>query len=125
MWKKVNDVVFAGHRTLVKPLQSLNGEEFTVLNTLNNNAHGSYATMLTVYSIVRLDTFEISQIEKHLSHWKRLCDYLNHIEGLFKAGRDKSVALGALRNMHKPLLEWQREAKGKQEKLAAMPTPQP
>jgi hypothetical protein len=119
MWKKVNDAVFAGHGTLVKPLLSPNGEEFTVLNTLNNNAHGSYATMLTVYSIVRLNTFEISQIEKHLDHWKRLCDYLNHIEQLFKAGRDKSVALAAMRNMHKPASQWQKEAKEQQEQLAA------
>jgi hypothetical protein len=124
MWKKVNEVVFAGHGTLIKPLQSLNGEEFTVMNTLNSNAHGSYATMLTVYSIVRLNTFEISSIQKHLSHWQRLCDYLNHIEGLFKAGRDKSVVLGALRNMHKPLSQWQKEAAEEQEKLASAKAPQ-
>ena len=124
MWKKVNAAVFQGHGTLVKPLQSLNGEEFTVINTLNNNAHGSYATMLTVYSIVRLHTFELSQIEKHLNHWKRLCDYLNHIEGLFKAGRDKSVALSALRNMHKPLAEWQKEWKEQQEKPASEQEPE-
>lgn len=109
MWKKVNQVVFEGRGTLVKTLYGSTGEEFTVMNTLNNNAHGSYQTMLTCYSIVRLNTFEISSINKHLSHWKRLCDYLHHMEGLFKAGREKSVVLGAIRNMHKPLSEWQKQ----------------
>jgi hypothetical protein len=62
LWKKVNSAVFGGNGTLMQPLRSLNGEEFTVINTLHQNAHGSYATMLTVISLVQLNGVDPAQM---------------------------------------------------------------
>lgn len=47
MWKKVNEVVFEGNGTLFKEQVGLRGEVFTTMNTLNQNAHNSFSTMLT------------------------------------------------------------------------------
>jgi hypothetical protein len=47
MWKKVNEVVFEGNGTLFKEQVGLDGEVFTTMETLNQNAHNSFSTMLT------------------------------------------------------------------------------
>ncbi len=47
MWKEVNRVVYDGRGTLDQKQLGLNGEEFTAMNTLNNSAHASLATVVT------------------------------------------------------------------------------
>ena len=125
LWKKVNSAVFGGNGTLMQPLRSLNGEEFTVINTLHQNAHGSYATMLTVISLVQLNGVDPAQMQKHVRHWMRLCDFLNYMEGMFKAGKKREHVLAGVRNISRPFSQIQKEAKEKQENLAAAPPSQP
>lgn len=85
MWKKVNEVVFEGNGTLFKEQVGLSGEVFTTMDTLNQNAHNSFSTMLTTVSTARSKPEEWQpRIKKHVEHWQRYVEYLNHVRGARK-----------------------------------------
>jgi hypothetical protein len=111
MWKKVNEVVFEGNGTLFNQQVGLSGQVFTTMDTLNQGAHNSFATMLTTVSIVRAKPEEWHpRIKKHVEHWQKYVEYLNHIEQLFRAGRKKEHVLQAIINMHRSIKRWQEVA---------------
>ena len=112
MWKKVNEVVFEGNGTLFNQQVGLSGQIFTTMDTLNQGAHNSFSTMLTTVSIVRAKPEEWHpRIEKHVKHWQRYVEYLNHIEQLFRAGRNKEHVLQAIINMHRSIKRWEEVAR--------------
>ncbi len=112
MWKKVNEIVFEGNGTLFKEQVGLNDEVFRPMDTLNQNAHNSFSTMLTTISVVRSNTQEWQpRIKKHVQHWQKYVEYLNHIEQLFRAGRRKEDVLQAIINMHRSIKRWEEVAR--------------
>ena len=112
MWKKVNAIVFEGNGTLFKEQVGLNGEVFTPMDTLNQSAHNSFSTMLTTISVVRSNAQEWQpRIKKHVEHWQKSVEYLNHIEQLFRAGRRKEDVLQAIINMHRSIKRWEEVAR--------------
>jgi hypothetical protein len=112
MWKAVNETVFEGNGTLFKEQVGLKGELFTPMDTLNQNAHNSFSTMLTTISIARSKPEEWQpRIKKHIEHWQKQVEYLNHIEGLFRAGREKADVLQAITNMHRSIKRWEEVAR--------------
>ena len=112
MWKKVNGVVFEGNGTLFTEQVGLSGETFTPMNTLNQNAHNSFATMLMTIGIVRSTSEDWqTRVKKHIEHWQKYVEYLNHIEQLFRAGREKTDILQAITNMHRSIKRWEEIAR--------------
>ena len=112
MWKQVNEIVFEGNGTLFKEQVGLNGEVFTPMDTLNQGAHNSFSTMLTTISVVRGKPEEWQpRIKKHVEHWQKYVEYLNHIEQLFRAGRKKEDVLQAIINMHRSIKRWEEVAR--------------
>lgn len=112
MWRKVNEVVFEGNGTLLEEKIGLKGETFTAMDALNQGAHNSFSTMLTTIGIVRAKPEEWHpQIKKHIEHWQKQVEYLNHIEGLFRAGREKADVLQAIINMHRSIKRWEEIAR--------------
>jgi hypothetical protein len=112
MWKKVNEVVFESNGTLFKEQVGLRGEVFTTMDTLNQSAHNSFSTMLTTMSIVRFKPEEWQhRIKKHVEHWQKYVEYLNHIEQLFRAGRKQEHVLQAIINMHRSIKRWEEVAR--------------
>jgi hypothetical protein len=108
MWEKVNEIVFEGNGTLFKEQVGLNGGVFTPMDTLNQNAHNSFSTMLTTISVVRSNAQEWQpRIKKHVEHWQKYVEYLNHIEQLFRTGRRKEDVLQAIINMHRSIKRWE------------------
>jgi hypothetical protein len=112
MWRKVNEVVFENNGTLFKDQVGLSGETFTTMTTLNQNAHNSFSTMLMTIGIVRSKSEEWQpRIKKHIEHWQKYVEYLNHIELLFRAGRDRVDVLQAIINMHRSIKRWEEIAR--------------
>lgn len=107
IWRKVNEVIYEGRGELLKERTDPAGKTFTAMDLLNQNAHNSYFTMLMTFNVVR-ESGEgwKTYVQKHIESWQRRVEYLNHIEGLFRAGRDKAVILNAITNMHRPLEAW-------------------
>jgi hypothetical protein len=106
MWKSVNQVVFEGKGNLDRPQSGLSGQEFTAMNTLNDSAHASFATIVTCIGIQR-NPGRASIVQKHLEHWKTLCNYLDYIENMFRGGRTQSEVLAGVKNLHKNPSAWQ------------------
>ncbi|HEV2388513.1 MAG TPA: hypothetical protein VGS20_14800 [Candidatus Acidoferrales bacterium] len=107
MWRKVNEVIYEGRGELLKERTDPGGRTFTAMDLLNQHAHNSYFTMLMTFGIVRKGGNEWkAYVQKHVESWQRRVEYLNHIEGLFRIGRDKTVVLDAITNMHRPLEAW-------------------
>ncbi|MGB8493666.1 MAG: hypothetical protein WCE53_04630 [Candidatus Acidiferrum sp.] len=100
MQKVVNQTVFDGKRTLDRPQSGLSGEQFTVFDTLNNSAHASFATIVTCIEFARKPEFRAPIIDKHLEYWKTLCNNLNHIENMFKAGQSREDVLAEFKKLH-------------------------
>jgi hypothetical protein len=112
MWKMVNEIVFEGNGMLFTEQVGLNGEVFTPMDTLNQSAHNSFSTMLTTISVVRSNPEEWQpRIRKHVQHWQKYVEYLNHIELLFRAGRRKEDVRQAIINMHRSIKRWEEAAR--------------
>jgi hypothetical protein len=68
--------------------------------------------MLTTISIVRSKPEDWQpRIKKHVEHWQKYVEYLNHIELLFRAGRKKEDVLQAIINMHRSIKRWEEVAR--------------
>jgi hypothetical protein len=111
IWRKVNEHVLEGRGTLDKMQPGLTSGQFTPMETINSNAHASFASMVTCIGLARNIEYQ-KQIPRHLEHWTRLCNYLNYMEGMFKAGKAKAHVLAGIRNLHKPLSVWQAKPSG-------------
>ena len=77
MWKEVDRVVYDG-RSMKQ--MGLNGEEFTAMDTLNNAAHASFATIVTCIDVTKNRDKWKHIIDKHIAYWKLLCANLDRIE---------------------------------------------
>jgi hypothetical protein len=93
MWNEVNRVVYDGKGSLNQKQMGLNGEEFTAMNTLNNSAHASFATIVTCIDVSKNREKWRPIIDKHIAYWKTLCNNLDHIEKGFKAGKSSAQVL--------------------------------
>ena len=112
MWKKVNEIVFEGNGTLLTAQVGLDGGVFTPMDTLNQNAHNSFSTMLMTIGIARGKPEEwAAPFKKHVEHWQKYVEYLNHIELLFRDGRKKEDVLQAIINMHRSIKRWEEIAR--------------
>ena len=68
--------------------------------------------MLTTISVVRSKPEEWQpRIKRHVEHWQKYVEYLNHIEQLFRAGRKKEDVLQAIINMHRSIKRWEEVAR--------------
>lgn len=93
MWKAVNRVVYDSKGSLDQKQMGLNGEEFTVMDTLNSSAHASFAAVVTCIDLSKNREKWKPLIEKHIAYWKSLCDNLDHIEKGFKSGKSRADVL--------------------------------
>jgi len=106
MWQKVNKTVFDGKGTLDKKQVGLSGEEFTAMNTLNNSAHASLATIATCIGIVR-NPQRMAIADQHLTVWKTYCNHLDYLEKMFGEGKSKAEVLDGFKNLLKNPSAWQ------------------
>jgi hypothetical protein len=95
----VNRVVYDGKGTLDQKQMGLNGEEFTAMNTLNNSAHASFATIVTCIDVSKNRDKWRPIIDKHIAHWKTLCNNLDLIEKGFKAGKSSAQVLAEFKQL--------------------------
>lgn len=100
MWKKVNDVVFEGRGVFEENQRGLQGEPFTIMDTINSAGHASLASMVMCIGLIRNREYR-RYIPHHLNRWKRMCYDLNYMEEMFKAGKSKRDVLVAIQKIYK------------------------
>jgi len=114
LYKKVNDLVFEGRAKLTDVVPGRSYGEFTPMDTINQGAHVSFASMLTVIGINSLPNEE-TNCENYHKHLDTYLVRLNYMRKMFEQGRSREQVLEGLRMMHKPDSYWieqQRIAKG-------------
>jgi hypothetical protein len=99
IWRKVNEEVLEGKGKLDKTLLGLKGEEFTPMDTINQNAHVSFSTVLTVYDLVRNPGRVREMAGKSLFRWYVFCNYLDYMEQKFREGKSKHYVLVGVRSL--------------------------
>lgn len=100
MWESVNKTVFNGKGVLDKLQTGLSGEQFTAMDTLNSSAHASSATILTCVEFAKKPEFRAPIIDQHLTYMKILCNHLDEIEKMFKAGKSEAAVLKEFKQQH-------------------------
>jgi hypothetical protein len=101
MQKAVNQKVFDSKKCLDITRVGLSGEKFTAFDALNNSAHGSFGTIVTCIEFARKPEFRAPIIDKHVEYWRSLCNDLDYIENLFKAGHSEEQVLTRFKKRHK------------------------
>jgi hypothetical protein len=111
LYSKVNAVVFEGRGPLQVSQPGLNYGEFTPMDTLNDGAHISFKSLMTSISLAKNPNYISGYAGRYFEHLNTYCAYLNHLHGLFKAGRPKDVVLAAAINLHRPASYWEAQQK--------------
>jgi hypothetical protein len=114
LYKKVNDLVFEGRGKLTDVAPGRSYGEFTPMETINQGAHVSFASMLTAIGINSLPNEE-TNFDNYHKHLETYLVRLNYMRKMFEQGRSRDQVLEGLRMMHKPDSYWieqQRLAKG-------------
>jgi hypothetical protein len=114
LYKKVNDLVFEGRGKLTDVTPGRSYGEFTPMDTINQGAHVSFASMLTAIGINSLPNEE-TNFDNYRKHLETYLVRLNYMRKMFEQGRSRDQVLEGLRRMHKPDSYWieqQRVAKG-------------
>jgi hypothetical protein len=101
-YREVNKVILQGKGKLDFEQPGMYSGTFKAMDMLNDAAHASFGGLATATMFYR-DPAKAPSVDAWCKHLNTYCAYLNHMYELFKAGRDKSVVLAALKNMHAPL----------------------
>ena len=112
IYAQVNKAILDGRGVLKDTQPGLQFGTFTPMKTIHNAAHASFQSLLTWKSSKEYPESVQGFPEKYIKHIETYRAYLNHVGNLFAAGRDKSVILTALRNMHSPFAPVKDDAKG-------------
>lgn len=121
LYKKVNSLVFEGRGKLTDITPGRSYGSFTPMETINQGAHVSFASMLTAIGINSLP-LEERNFDNYRKHLDAYLTRLNYMRKMFEQGRSREQVLEGLRMMHKPDSYWieqQRLAKGGTEALVS------
>jgi len=105
LYKKVNASVFDGRGKLTDVISGRSYGSFTPMETINQGAHVSFASMLTAIGINSLPAEE-RNLDNYRKHLDTYLVRLNHMRKMFEQGRSREQVLEALRMMHKPDSYW-------------------
>jgi hypothetical protein len=101
MYEAVNRIIYEGRGGLTVSKPGLNSGEFTPMEILHHGAHTSFYSLLTSVSIAQTGQMPIFA-DKYYKHLDVYCTRMDYISKMFQAGREKSVVLEAVKQLHRP-----------------------
>lgn len=116
-YRQVNRLVFEGRGLLLADQPGLNYGTFKPMETLHDGAHASFKAFLTVIGMRKNPEF-LPSAEAYTKHLLTYCKYLDYMEGMLRAGKEKKHVLEGVKNLHRPATHWQ----ASQAKVASSPT---
>jgi hypothetical protein len=103
IYEQFNEKILDGRGKVKETKPGLTFGNFTPMKTTHNAAHGSFQTLFACQASKIFPQGLGDLPQQYIQHIETYRRYLHHTGQLFAAGRDKSIVLQALRNMHKPL----------------------
>jgi hypothetical protein len=120
-YRKVNEVVFHNQTDWEAITPGLNGDSFTIMETLNDGAHVSFKSLLMARGYY--DHAELVMTpERFAEYIKKQIAKLNYMHGMFKAGKPRENVLDGVQAMYRPKSYWDEQQRIAREKTPA-PTP--
>jgi hypothetical protein len=98
-----NRAVLDGRGELKETKPGFKFGTFTPMKTIHNATHVSFQTLITWRSSKQYPESVQGFPEKYVGHVEKCRLYLDQVGKLLGAGRDKSLVLKVLRNMHSPI----------------------
>jgi hypothetical protein len=107
-YRSVNKIVFEGRGLLLDDQPGLSYGTFKPMETLHDGAHVSFKAFLTVIGMKKNPEFLPSQ-QTYVQHLVTYCKYLDYMEEMFNAGKEKKHVLDGVINLHRPASYWQEQ----------------
>jgi hypothetical protein len=101
LYAKVNKVVFDGKGQMQVSQPGLTQGTFKPMHILHGGAHGSFHAFLTCIGLSR-NPENLPSPQEHREHLQKYCAYLEYMNGMFKAGKEKRHVLAGVKNLHRP-----------------------
>lgn len=112
-YRAVNEVVFQTNGLLLDDHPGLSYGKFKPMETLHDGAHASFKAFLTVIGMKKNPEW-LPSPDAYVQHLVAYCKYLDYMEGMFKAGKEKKHVLEGVINLHRPASYWkEQQAKAK------------
>lgn len=104
-YRAVNERILGGRGLLLADQPGMNSGTFKPMETLNDGAHVSFRAFLTCIGFIKNPQYRPSA-EAYTKHLVTYCRYLEYMEKMFKAGKEKQHVLEGVKNLHKPDSHW-------------------
>lgn len=109
LYSAVNELVFEGRGLLLVDQPGLDYGTFKPMETLHDGAHASFRAFLTCIGFKKNPEY-LPSPQAYSKHLVTYCKYLDYMEGMFKAGKEKKHVLEGVKNLHRPASHWQAKA---------------
>ena len=100
IYTEVNKAIMHGQGKLTEPQTEKGLGDFTPMKLLHSGGHAGYMAMHHV--AVFEASGQVPDINPYLKHIEMYIARVDHMRGLFVAGRDKQVVKDCITNMHRP-----------------------
>lgn len=107
-YRKVNKTIFHQQVDWEATTAGLNGDSFTIMETLHDGAHVSFRSLLMARGYFDHPELVMTP-ERFAAYINRLIAKLNYMAGMFEAGKPRAHVLDGMQAMHRPQSYWEEQ----------------
>jgi hypothetical protein len=112
-YRKVNEVIYHNQTDWEGTTPGLNGDTFTIMETLHDGAHVSFKSLVMARGYY--DQELAMDPERFADYIKKLISKLAYMHGMFKDGRPREHVLDGMQAMHQPSEYWEKQQRAARE----------
>jgi hypothetical protein len=109
IYKTVNEKILEGRGEILEVKKGQSFGTFRMIDHLNSGGHANFGALHMAANFRQFPQL-IPNVSGYLKHIDTYCKYIDHMRGLFEAGRDKETVRTTIVNMHRPLEHWQQQS---------------
>lgn len=106
-YRRVNEVIYHGQTDWEAATPGLNGDSFTIMDTLHDGAHVSFKSLFMARGYYKQET--ATTPEQFAEYIKKLIGKLDYMHGMFKADRPREHVLDGMQAMYQPASYWEEQ----------------
>jgi hypothetical protein len=108
LYRRVNELIFHKQTDWEATTAGLNGDEFTIMETLHDGAHVSFRSLLMARSY--FDHPELVMTPERFAEYIRsLATRLKYMHGMFQAGKPRGQVLDGVQALYRPNSYWEEQ----------------
>jgi len=107
-YRNVNEIIFHSRVDWEATTPGLNGDSFTIMNTLHDGAHVSFKSLVMAKSYFNHPEFVMTP-ERFAQSIQDLISKVNYMHGMFEAGKPREHVLDGVQALHRPARYWEEQ----------------